>query len=164
MPGIRKTREEKLILSERKSPIPGVSTILPVMSGNTVLIIISQVTNGSTAVAAAKVVSTTAVLRIAVGLTRTSGATTLVSAAPRVRKAKKLDFSFDLCYSPSKGGKMFIWMIVIIVLGGVLAFVPENLLLSFRSIRPLLGVAIMLIAVGVGISLSAKGKGKKIEK
>ena len=59
---------------------------------------------------------------------------------------------------------MFIWMIVIIILGGVLAFVPENLLLSFRSIRPLLGVAIMLIAVGVGISLSAKGRGKRIEK
>jgi len=55
------------------------------------------VASGSIAVAAAKAASAIAVLRIAAGLTRTSGATTLVSAAPGVRKPK-LDFSFDLCY------------------------------------------------------------------
>ena len=73
------------------------------MSGNTVLIIISQVTNGSTAVAAAKAVSGTAVLRIVVGLTLSSGATTLVSAAPRVREQNlNLPFNFLVTYPEQK--------------------------------------------------------------
>ena len=53
------------------------------------------------------------------------------------------------------------WMVIIIVLGGLLAFIPEELLLSFRAIRPLLGVMIMLIAVGIGANLTKKRKVKK---
>ena len=59
---------------------------------------------------------------------------------------------------------MAIWMIVIIVLGGVLAFIPERLLLSFYAVRPLLGIAIMLIAIGIGACLRKERKAKKIEK
>lgn len=58
---------------------------------------------------------------------------------------------------------MVTWMVVILVLGGVLAFMPEELLRNSYLLRPLLGVTIMLIAVGIGTCLTAGSQEKKAE-
>ena len=54
-------------------------------------------------------------------------------------------------------------MVVILALGGLLAFMSEDLLRNSYLLRPLLGVTIMLIAVGIGTCLITGSKDKKTQ-